>query len=254
MKTPMPPGEADQFAPFSTMDLEKGMMSFLPEGWEPFQAEGKFPTANHEQFNNSLINEMGRSVNMPRNKAAADSSGYNYASGRLDHGTYFDALNIQRMDCAALVLNPLFAIWFDLAVVRFGWLGGDPTAISPFARLHLWDWPKHRVADVEAEANANETKLTSGQIGLHRLYSDAGMDFEDEVEAMAVTFGITSDEMRTRLLDVLYPAVVAPADPNANVMPASQQKAMDQAVAAALRQLENRREGLKVNGNGVGHG
>src|SRR5690606_37506695 len=99
MKTQMTPDEADAVAPFSTMDIEKGLMSFLPAGWETQQLDGKFPTATHAEFNKQLINEMGRSVNMPRNKAAADSSDYNYASGRLDHGTYYDSLDVQRRDC-----------------------------------------------------------------------------------------------------------------------------------------------------------
>ena len=240
MKTPMSPDEADAVAPFTTMDVEKGLMSFLPMGWEPWQASGEFPTATHEQFHKTLINEMGRSVNMPRNKAAADSSDYNYASGRLDHGTYYDSLDIQRSECAALVLNPLFDVWFDLAIATFGWLGGDPTAVTQAAKLHLWDWPKHRVADVEAEANANQTKLKSGQIGLHRLYSDAGMDFDDEVESMAQTFGVTTDDLKKRLMDVIYPVASQPSQPS------------DQAMSAMLAKLEER--SVLPKRNGVHHG
>jgi len=86
-------------------------------------------------------------------------------------------------------------------------------AISPAAKSHMWDWPKHRVADVEAEANANETKLTSGQIGLHQLYSDAGFDLEDEIPAMAATFGVDEQEIRKCLLDVILPPVNQPTRP-----------------------------------------
>lgn len=205
METNMAPDEADAVAPFSTMDVEKGLMNFLPMGWKPNFQDAKFPTATHGEFNKCLINEMGRAVNMPRNKAAADSSDYNYASGRLDHGTYYDSLDVQRADCNSQVLSKLFNTWFDLAIVRFGWLGGDPMAIGPAARLHLWDWPKHRVADVEAEANANDTKLKSGQVFLHQVYSDAGLDFADELEKAAESFGITVEEMRQRVLGVVLP-------------------------------------------------
>ncbi len=243
MKTPMSPDEADAVAPFTTMDVEKGLMSFLPMGWEPWQASGEFPTATHEAFHKTLINEMGRSVNMPRNKAAADSSDYNYASGRLDHGTYYDSLDIQRNECAARVLNPLFDVWFDLAITTFGWLGGDPAAVTTAAKLHLWDWPKHRVADVEAEANANQIKLKSGQIGLHRLYSDAGMDFDDEVESMAQTFGVTTDELRKRLMEVIYPVASQPAQPS----PTSPSPT-DTAVAAALNGIFTKRNGVAHHG------
>jgi capsid protein len=245
METPMSPDEADAIAPFTTMDIEKGLMSFLPMGWKPNQLEGKFPTANYEAFNKSLINEMGRSVNMPRNKAAADSSDYNYASGRLDHGTYYDSLDVQRMDCDASILTPVFTVWFALAIERFGWLGGDSSAVGPGAREHIWDWPKHRVADVEAEANANKTKLNSGQIGIHRLYSDAGLDIQDEMQAMADAFGVTIEEIKKRLLDVALPPIQQGGAPG--IQPAVN----DDAVSAALKQLERRRESIAQKPSGV---
>lgn len=248
MKTQMTPEAAEQLAPFSTLDIEKGMMTFLPQGWEMQQADGKFPTATYESFHKSLLNEQARPKNMPYNKAACDSSSYNYASGRLDHQTYYAALDVEREDCNDLVLDPLFDVWFDLAVVKFGWLGGNPDAIGPAANVHLWDWPKHRVADVEAEANANKTKLNSGQIFIHRLFSDAGMDFEDEAEAASLSFGIPVEELKRRLLDVILP-------PPPNVGKEASQAnsaATDSAVTSVLKNLERRNgkaNGVHVNGN-----
>lgn len=241
MKTQMTPEEADQVAPFSTMDIEKGLMSFLPAGWEMQQAEGKFPTATYESFHKSLLNEQARPKNMPYNKAACDSSSYNYASGRLDHQTYYAALDVEREDCNDCVLDPLFDVWFDMAVMFFGWLGGDTDAIGPGARAHIWDWPKHRVADVKTEADANRTKLESGQIFIHRLFSDAGLDFEDECTAAATAFGIEVDELKRRLLDVIFPAT---PKPSASQSP----KPTDDAVAAMFDSIERR---IKPNGNGV---
>ena len=247
MKTNLAPDEADAVAPFSTMDIEKGLMSFLPMGWDPFQAESKFPSATHESFNKALINEMGRSVNMPRNKAAADSSDYNYASGRLDHGTYYDSLDVQRRECDSQVLDKLFRVWFDLAIMRFGWLGGMPQAVTESARVHLWDWPKHRVADVEAEANANRTRLESGQVSLPKLKSEAGIDAEDDAEIEAAYYGITVDELKQRQLDVIYPPVQqggAPGQPDESI---------DDAVAAAMRNFQRRNSlPLKTNGHANG--
>ena len=75
------------------------------------------------------------------------------------------------------------------------------------ARSHLWDWPKHRVADVESEANAIQTRLKSGQAMIHQIYADAGLDFEDELAKAAVALRITEDELCERLLDVILPPV-----------------------------------------------
>jgi capsid protein len=244
MKTQQTPDDADAVAPFTEMDITKRMMGFLPMGWDPFQMDAKFPTTNHEAFHKTLVNEQARPKSMPYNKAACDSSSYNYASGRLDHQTYYGSLDVDREDGNDLVLDKAFDLWFNLAISRFDWLGGNPDAVGPGARIHLWDWPKHRVADVEAEANANQTKLKSGQVFPHMLFTDAGLDAEDELEKAAEFYGVTVDEMRKRLFDVTMPPV------QQGGAPGQQSQASDEAVAAVFRNLQRR--GLLTNGHANG--
>ena len=242
LKTGFQPDQVARVAPMSSLDIKKRMMTALPDGWDVMQMKAEHPSATYEAFHDQLINEQARPANMPKNKAKCDSSQYNYASGRLDHQTYYAALDVERCDADDLVLDPLFSLWFDLAIANYGWLGGNPDAVSSAAKAHLWDWPKHRVADVEAEANAIETRLKSGQIGLHQMYSDAGLDLEDEIPAMAATFGITEDEMRKRLLDVILPPSGGGAKP---VMPGrpeegDEEGSEDAAASLAQRLLEAR--------------
>lgn len=244
LKTMFDPGaeELDGVAAMSTLDIVHGMMTALPNSVEPIQLKAEHPAPAYESFNKSLINEQARPKSMPFNKAACDSSSYNYASGRLDHQTYYGSLDVDREDCNDLVLEPCFDVWFDLAIATFGWLGGIPEAVGPSARLHTWDWPKHRVADVKTEADANETKLMSGQISLARLYSDSGVDIEDELVEMAKTFGISVDEMRQRLLDIIFP------EPQQVQSPAPQRDP-ETAMAATLKRVN----GYAVNGHGAKH-
>lgn len=249
IKTQTTADDADPVAPFSTMDVAKRQMAFLPMGWDANQLKSEFPTATYEAFHKSLINEQARPKSMPFNKAACDSSSYNYASGRLDHQTYYASLDVDREDCNDLVLDPLFGVWFDWAIKEFGWLGGDPELVGPLAKLHSWDWPKHRVADVESEANANETKLKSAQIFIHRLYTDSGMDFEDEIQQAAQTFGVSVDEIRKRILDIVLPS--APKQSAAPALGGGEQ--MQDAVAAMLRRIEIKRDGLTSKVNGANH-
>jgi capsid protein len=176
---------------------------------------------------------------MPFNKAACDSSSYNYASGRLDHQTYYASLDVDREDCNDTVLIPLFTQWFNLAVVRYGWLGGNPDRIESVSRLHTWDWPKHRVADVESEANANETKLHSGQISIPQLKTEMGIDPEDAAQQEADYYGITVEELKKRQLDVIYPLEKKPAG----------DESADELSARAFNRFP-----VKVNGNGAHHG
>lgn len=233
MKTQQTPDDADAIAPFSTMDITKRMMAFLPAGWDPTQLKGEFPTATHESFSKSLINEQARPKSMPYNKAACDSSSYNYASGRLDHQTYFGAQDTERADADEQVLDKAFDAWLPEAVAAFGWFGGNASVIREGGLSHTWDWPKHQVADVKAEADANATKLTTGQVGLHRLYSDSGFDLEDEIPAMAETFGVDGSEIRKRLLDICLPAAQQ-AQPAAPEPEPEEENEIDAALRRAL--------------------
>lgn len=240
LKTQAAPNELDAVDPMSTLDIEKRMMTALPAGYEPSQMKAEHPTATYEAFHKSLVNEQARPKSMPYNKAACDSSSYNYASGRLDHQTYYASLDVEREDCNDLCLEPLFKQWLDIAIARYRWLGGNPDAVGAGARAHLWDWPKHRVADVEAEANANQTKLQSGQISLPQLKSDSGVDAEDDAIAEAAYYGIDVEELKQRQLDTIYPPAQQPAAPAA--------AQGDMAEPAPAYATLNR-----VNGNGVSH-
>lgn len=211
IKSGFPPERIAEVDELTAFEIEKRMAVTLPEGWDAFQMKSEHPNSTYAEFHKSLINEQARPKNMPYNKAACDSSNYNYASGRLDHQTYYAALDVDREDCNDSVLDPLFDRWFRMAVGAYGWLGGDADSVSRSVFIHSWDWPKHRVADVEAEANANETRLKSGQVGLHQLYTDGGLDLEDEIPKLAETFGVGEAEIRKRLLDVILPAPKQPA-------------------------------------------
>lgn len=214
--------EADPVAPLSTIDFQKRMMTALPLGWDGKQMKGEHPNATYKDFHRQLINEQARPRQMPYGRAAADHADYNFASGRLDSLPYTTALDVDRADCNDLVLDPLFRLWWQEAVIELGWLGGNPLQLSEQAAAHSWDWPKHRIADIKAEAQAIDIRLKNGALSLSRAYSEAGIDFEDELRAMARDFGVDEDTMRARLLDHLFPAANS-AVPAAAAPPVSEE-------------------------------
>ena len=197
IRTMFEPDEADTLTPMSSLDIQKRMMVALPAGYDAFQPKAEQPTANHYEFNKSIISEQARPRAMPYNKAACDSSQHNFASGRLDHIPYFAQIDdVDRLDCDDLVLEPLFAQWFDYAVVAFGWLGGNPDVLGPGARSHVWDWPKHTIADEKSEAAAKDTKLKNGSMSLFDVCNEQGQDYEDKTVRDAAANGLTPDEQR----------------------------------------------------------
>ena len=196
IKTQFQPDEMDSVSPMSVLEIQKRMMTALPAGYDAFQPKAEQPTATHGEFNKSLISEQARPRSMPLNKAACDSSSYNYASGRLDHQTYYGSLDVDREDCNDSVLEPLFETWFEFAVLAYGWLGGDPSVLDLTLLAHVWDWPKHQVADIQSEAMANDTRLKNGSTSLTSTFSESGMDYEDELMKTATSNGVTVDQQR----------------------------------------------------------
>ena len=198
IKTMFEPDEVDTVDPMATLDIQKRMMVALPAGYDAFQPKAEQPTANHGEFNKALISEQARPRSMPYNKAACDSSQHNFASGRLDHIPYFAGIDdVDRLDCNDLVLEPLFRVWFDFAVMAFGWLGGNPDSINDAGRVHTWDWPKHTIADEKSEAAAKDTKLKNGSTSLVDVSNECGEDYEDKIQRTATANGITVDQQRT---------------------------------------------------------
>lgn len=188
--------DADPVTAMSTLELLAGTMVALPNTVEPVQLDAKQPAATYEMFHKSLVNEQARPKSMPYIKAACDASGSNYATGRLDHQGYYAVLDVERREANVSVLDKIFAVWFDLAVRAYGWLGGDPEAISGGARVHLWDWPKHRVVDLAVEADSNDRKLKNGSTSLPIICTEDGRDYEDELLKQAAANGIKPEQQR----------------------------------------------------------
>ncbi len=154
MKTTSPAGgEAAEVDPWVTMEIDRNTAMFAPEGWEPTQLKAEHPGETFEPFRKAIINEIARCVNMPYNIAAANSAGYNYASGRLDHEMYFKAIAVERSELTAVALNRIFVAWLTEAIRvadygifglierifwPHGWLWAGREEIDPrWARVHI---------------------------------------------------------------------------------------------------------------------
>ena len=192
--TNLTPDGADQVSPLTTVDFDKRMMTALPMGWDVQQMKAEHPGATYEAFHAAQVNEMARPKSIPQNLAMCNSSGYNFASGKLDHGTYFLTIDLERADCEDTVLDPLFDRWFERAILAYGW-GFDAT----LAARHSWDWPHHPIGDPESEANAVDKRLKNGSTTLSQVYAEQGLDFEDHIAEMATDYGLSVDQMRETL-------------------------------------------------------
>ena len=163
--------------PFSTIDIERRMGQVLPEGWDIAQLKAEQPTTTLGMFVNLLVNIAARPFNMPLNVALCNSSGYNYASGRMDHQVYQRAIGIDREQYARRVLDRILYAWLNEAALVPGLI---PDGLGPF---NQWDWAWHwdgfAHVDPSKEATAQATRLANHTTTLQAEYAAEGEDWEE---------------------------------------------------------------------------
>ncbi len=177
-------GEAEAVEPMDTIQLESRSLLTMPSGWKMAQMRAEQPATTYGEFKKEILNEIARCLNMPYNVAAGNSSGYNYASGRLDHQTYFKSIRVEQSHIESVVLDRIFAAWLDEAVLIEGYL---PEALRTLDAEfpHQWFWDGHEHVDPAKEANAQATRLASHTTTLANEYAKQGRDWEAELRQRA---------------------------------------------------------------------
>jgi len=174
-------GEAQALEPMDVVELEKRMATVLPDGWRLGQIEAQQPTTSYAEFKREILNEIARCLNLPYNIAACNSSGYNYASGRLDHQTYYKAIRVEQAHLAEVVLDRIFAAWVTEAMLT--------SELSMLRRTvglaHQWFFDGTEHVDPAKEASAQATRLTSNTTTLAAEYARQGKDWEVELRQRA---------------------------------------------------------------------
>ncbi len=119
----------------------------------------------------------------PFNVAAGNSSGYNYASGRLDHQTYFKAIRVDQAHLECVVLDRILAAWLDEAALIPGFLPAGLGLIGDWPHQWFWDGQEH--VDPAKEASAQATRLANHTTTLAHEYARQGRDWEEALRQRA---------------------------------------------------------------------
>lgn len=223
IRSNIPPEQAAELEPMDTIDIVQRMLLTLPQGWDITQLKAEQPATTYEMFARMILNEILRCICMPYNIGAGNSSSYNYASGRLDHQTYFKSIRVERHQIELTAIERIFWAWLDEAALIEGFL---PPGLPPFIDWeHSWYWDGFEHVDPLKEANAEGVRLANHTDTLARIYAMQGRDWEEELR------------QRARELDLMrelgLPLVGASADTAGDDEPASEDTDDDEAVAAA---------------------
>jgi lambda family phage portal protein len=169
--------------PFESVDIDRGMMTALPYGYELSQLKAEQPTTTYVEFRNALLQEIARCIHMPTNKARGDSSGYNYSSGRLDHQIYYHAIECERIDWQDDCLDRILGWWMEEArLVQPELFAGLPQyddIREVVAELpHRWTWRPATSINPREDATAATTLIESGLMSERQYLLEHGMDPE----------------------------------------------------------------------------
>ena len=116
---------------------------------------------------------------MPFNIAAGNSSGYNYASGRLDHQTYYKAIKVDQSFMEAEVLDRVLETWMR------EWALATASDVDLCDCRHVWFWDGQEHVDPAKEATAQQKRLESHTTNLAIEYAKQGRDWEVELRQIA---------------------------------------------------------------------
>ena len=185
-------GEADAAEPFESIELEKRMLLTMPGGWKMSQMHAEQPSTGFKEFKQEILNEIARCLNMPFNIAAGNSSGYNYASGRLDHQTYYKSLRVDQSHLELVVLDRILTAWLSEAVLIEGYLPASLRRLDA-DDAHQWFWDGHEHVDPQKEAQAQATRLTNHTTTLADEYARRGQDWETQLRQRAKEIALMNE-------------------------------------------------------------
>jgi lambda family phage portal protein len=177
-------GEADAVEPMDSIELERNTLLTMPGGWKLGQVKAEQPASTYGEFKREVLNEIARCLQMPFNVAAGNSSGYNYASGRLDHQTYFKAMRVDQDQIGRSILDRIFGAWFREAVLIEGYLP-QRLRVVDVDLTHQWFWDGNDHVDPQKEAAAQATRLAAHTTTLADEYAKQGKDWEAQMRQRA---------------------------------------------------------------------
>lgn len=207
LQSTLPPSEDDAAAePFEELPIARAMMTTLPPGYQLNQLRAEQPTTTYASFKAELLCEIARSISMPYNVAAGNSSSYNYASGRLDHQTYHGTLRVTRDSLVEVVLNPIYRAWLAEYLLVNADVPPEAATWCP-----LWFFPGMEHVDPVKEASAQQKRIQARTTTYAAEFARQGRDWRNEFRQIAAEQSLMRD------LGILPPT---PGAPSPNPTPA----------------------------------
>jgi capsid protein len=193
LKTTNPSYEPAQLVEgaYASVDLQRNMITSLPEGWDVSQVRPEHPASTYDMFAREMLVQICRCSCMPYSLAAGTSKDSNFSSAKMDIvNTWAPEVRRQQRLLEAKMLAKVFGWFCQSALIE--------------QTPHRWDWDRLPVADELDAANAATARLASGLSTLPLEYAKAGIDFETAMQQGAAAFGVPTEEYRRAVFNKLF--------------------------------------------------
>lgn len=177
-------GSGDGYEALDSVTIEGGSFLTLPKDYNITQVKAEHPTTTYKDFKGELIAEQAQSINMPVNVAKGDSSGFNFASGKLDSLSWDMNINIRQTHVEDEVLWRMFTKWFAEARLIDGLLPLEVTGPG-FTPRFRWFFDGRGAIDPSKQASADEKNLKSKSSNHAIIFGRQGKDWKKEFDQMA---------------------------------------------------------------------
>ncbi len=193
------PDGDEEIEPFDAIEAERGMFLTLPAKTKLSQFKPEQPTTVYPQFKQELLNEIGRCLHMPFNIAACNSADYNYASGKLDHQTFYQFVYIDQTHIEQVTLNIILYRWLEHAINAYRW-PKDLLIRHP----HTWIWDGYESVNPSQEGEGIHKRLSCGVSDFDTEAARQGNDFEAVCINNAMALNMTVEEYKALLVQRVF--------------------------------------------------
>lgn len=190
------------------MPMRSNTAMMLPNGVTPTQIKTDHPTSPYNDFRDACFSDIGRSMDMPYNRASGSSASYNFSSAMIDGLHDLLTCEIDRDTVRDECLDKLFRFIIAEAV-----LNPEHLVFSEEEKRYLLGAPESemlpdRVWHFETEGNEIEPlKQTNAavaaiQAGINTrtaYYSKKGVDIDAQDAIAARENGVTIEEYRAQI-------------------------------------------------------
>lgn len=162
--------------PLERIPLATGFLTTLYSKQKLHEFQTGTPSTTYEMFQEKCLGEACRPLSYPLNLALGTSQKFNFSSSKLDFVNYRHTLDVERYMCEVDVMNKLFRLWFEEAILVPKLL---PAGLTLANMPWEWHWPGYAELDPLIETEATLSQINGGMLTWKEYHAKNNRDWRE---------------------------------------------------------------------------